>query len=226
MSMENRSPSSTVGGWRTIIAACSGCDLIGRSCVGERGHWGTAAVLAVHATGTQIPLRFAMGADPVKFGPCQIFNRPGATAPRALCGKCTLGQAIAFCTTFLEKHSAWLRCSIRIPQSGGDTIDVTQSGCNWVTAVCWAQGGALIPRFAVAVEKPGQKKSARFLIFPYGLFFQPTQTSQLVASQVTTNCGDLQLPAVCGGGWTAKLWKESTRRSLLLCPGRQHRPQS
>jgi putative tryptophan/tyrosine transport system substrate-binding protein len=141
---------------------------------------GTAAVLAVHATGTQIPIVFAMGADPVKFGLVKSFNRPdGNITGVSFLANALMAKQIAILHDMIEKQATiGFLLNPNNPNAEADTIDVTSTAKALGHQLFVAKAGT-DSEIEAAVESLVQKKVGALLIFPDALF--SNQTNQLVA---------------------------------------------
>jgi putative ABC transport system substrate-binding protein len=155
-------------------------DLISRRASVIAATGGTATVLAAQATGTQIPIIFAMGADPVKFGLVKSFNKPGGNITGvSFLANALLAKQIAILHEMIEKEAAiGFLLNPNNPNAEADTIDATTTANALGHKLFVAKAGT-VSEVAAAVESLIQKKIGALLIFPDPLF--STQSTQLAA---------------------------------------------
>jgi putative ABC transport system substrate-binding protein len=155
-------------------------DLIGKGVAAIAATGGTAAVMAVHATGTQIPTVFAMGADPVKFGLVKSFNRPeGNITGVSFLANALLTKQISILHEVIEKQAA-IGCIVN-PNNPNVRVDAAHAKAASEALghpLYFAEAGSA-SEVERAVEDILQKKVGALLVFPDALFSK--QVSQLAA---------------------------------------------
>jgi putative tryptophan/tyrosine transport system substrate-binding protein len=155
-------------------------DLISRGVSVIAATGGTATVLAAHATGTSIPIVFAIGADPVKFGLVKSFNKPGGNITGvSFLSNALLAKQIAILHETIEKEAAiGSLLNPNNPNAEADTIDATTTANALGHQLFVAKAGT-DSEVEAAVESLVQKKVGALLILPDALF--SNHTDQLAA---------------------------------------------
>jgi putative tryptophan/tyrosine transport system substrate-binding protein len=146
-------------------------DLISRGVSVIAATGGTATVLAAHATGTQIPIVFAMGADPVKFGLVKSFNRPGGNITGvSFLANALLAKQIAILHEMIEKQAAiGLLLNPKNPNADADAIDVA-STANALGHQLFVAKASTASEIDAAVNSLVQQKIGALSISPDALF--------------------------------------------------------